>query len=342
MKVFKAITTGLGMLWRAKRYIFIAWLINFCLAIVLAAGISETLKKSIGSKQAGENMQMGFDGVWYNNFATNAEGLARTFNPGITGMGAVYSGLDTFITGAVGRIPATILFIGCAYLLVWVFLSGGFFGLFVQGSEKKKSFWEWAGENFLRFLTLGIMALFLYWLVLAFLLPWTTNFVNWITEDTLDERVHFTWVVIQYLLLWSIVLLVNLTFDYSKVLMVRENKRLVFMLPVRALRIIFKNFRKTGGTYVLVGVIWLFVLLIYKAIVPGIAQANWTTIALAFLVGQAFILARIAVRAFMYATETAMCVGILDDIQSVEITGTPEPAALISPDDESEPENEKE
>ncbi|UCD38698.1 MAG: hypothetical protein JSW54_04250, partial [Fidelibacterota bacterium] len=73
-----------------------------------------------------------------------------------------------------------------------------------------------------------------------------------------------------------------------------------------AMRLVFSNFGKTYGLYLSIGVVWIVMMLFYWLVAPGAEQSHWITILGAFVVGQIYLLARIATRCLFYAGQTSM------------------------------------
>lgn len=313
MKIFDAFLKGLRNLNRSKRYIFLVYLISLLATLILGAALSSTLQSAIGSSLAGENLLKGFDDMWYSSFSSQVKGLAKTFEPGVVGIGAVFKGLDAFLRGSFLKNYPGIVGVGLLYLLLWTFFSAGFISIY-SAPDERPAFFQQAAKFFSRFLILGVFAGILYYLVLHFVLNWLNNTVNELTRETIDERIHFTYTVIKYLIVWILVWTVNVLFDYSKIYTVIKDHKNALTAPFKALVVVFRNFSKTYGLYFTIGAVWVVLMLLYWLIAPGANQAAWTTILGAFLLGQLYIIFHIGTRCFFYAGQTAMCAALTSDV----------------------------
>lgn len=305
MKIIAALQNGVRLVNRFWRYLFLAYGLNLVLALVLAAGVGMAIADSLGHSASAERLVQNFEEFWYQSFAAQAKGLEKTFNPTVTGIGAVLNGLDATLGGRLFQGEPLLLGVGAFYLILWLFLSAGFISFYAR-PENQTGFLAHAGCYFVRFVVLGAMAWILYFLIFAFLLDGLGWLVNELTRETIDERIHFFYTLLKYAIVWLLVLSVNMLFDYSKILTVLRDYRNALTAPLHALRLIWKNKRRTYGLYFTLGGAWLILLLIYWFIAPGAGQSTWLTIFLAFMLGQVYVLSRIWTRALFLAGQTAM------------------------------------
>ncbi|MFQ5640108.1 MAG: hypothetical protein ACE5IR_19180 [bacterium] len=312
MKIIDALLEGIRTVSRTKRYVLLTYALNMLLVLTLALSVSSAIEKSLGESLAGVKMLHGFDDLWYRNFSSQASGVARSFHPSVVGIGAIFNGLDDFIRGRLLGGDIAIVGVGFGYLLLWTFFSAGFISIYASQDERP-SFFQQAARFFPRFLVLGVTAGILYFLLFKFVLGWLTKAVDELTRETIDERVHFTYTVSKYLILWSLVWSVNILFDYSKIVTVLRDHKNVLTAPLKAFRVVFGNFFKTYGLYLAIGSLWIVLMFIYWLVVPGAGQASWLTILLAFLLGQLYMVSRVGMRCLFYAGQTAMCTTIASE-----------------------------
>jgi hypothetical protein len=309
MKIFNAISSGFTNVIQSKRYIFLAYGLNLLIALILGITLYSTLSQSIGHSLAGENLRNGFDGLWYQSFSAQAQGLSGTFHPSVVGIGAFFNDLEKMMDGSILQGNWQVAGVGFLYLLLWTFLSAAFISLYATPKEQP-SFFQRGAEFFPRFILLGAMAAVIYFLIFNFVVDWLTKAVDELTRETIDERIHFFYVALKYLVVWGFILTVNLVFDYSKIVMVVKDHKNALSAPLVAIGFVFSNFGKTYGLYLSIGVIWLVMMLFYWLAAPGAEQSNWITIFGAFVVGQIYLLVRIATRCLFYAGQTSMFISI--------------------------------
>ncbi|MFQ5637154.1 MAG: hypothetical protein ACE5IR_04080 [bacterium] len=305
MKIFDAFLQGLRGVTQTKRYILLIYVINLFVVLVLGATLADSIQSSIGDSLAGEKMLESFDGLWYRGFSAQAEGLAQTFEPGVVGIGSVFNGLDSFLKGDLFEGHTLIAGLGLLYLLLWTFLSAGLIAKYSNTGESG-SFFQQAARFFPRFMILSLLAGVLYFLLFGYVMDWVSKMVDELTRETIDERVHFTYTVFKYLFVWLLVWSVNILFDYSKIFTVLKDHQNALTAPLKAAKLVFRNFSKTYGLYLLLGAVWVGFMLLYWLIAPGAGQDSWVAIIAAFLLGQLYFISRIAVRCLFYSGQTAL------------------------------------
>lgn len=319
MKILEAFRRGVEMAGRSKRYILLVYGVNFLFALILASAVGMAIAGSVGHSLAGENLLQGFDGTWFRSFSADAQGLAATFNPGVVGIGAVFSGLDAMLRGGLLANHPLITGMGVLYLLMWTLFSAGFIALYAQQDQKgEPAFLKHAAQFFSRFLALAVMAGILYYLIFRFVFGGLSKFVDELTRETIDERVHFFYTLLKYVVVWLLVLTVNVLFDYSKIFTVLRDHRNALTAPLHAARVVFGHIIRTYGLYFSIGVVWVVLMLVYWLIAPGAGQASWITIFGAFVLGQLYLLSRIWVRCLFFAGQTEMGRALLPDSGKTE------------------------
>ncbi len=303
MSILQAIRDGIRRVNTNKRFLLIAFLASLGLSAILALVVSDSIQTSLGNSLAADRLLKNFDGLWYRSFSATAQGLAKTFEPGVVGIGAVFKSLDAFLSGRFLQEHAAILKVAAIYWLFWVFFSAGFIARYVATGEEKPGFWASAARYFFRFFILAVMAVIVYFLAFRLILGGLSSLVNEWMRETIDERVHFALTVGKYLIFWLIVWFVNMLFDYSKILtVVRDHKNMLFV-SLRALGFVVPRFFKAYGLYLSVGLIWIGILLVYWIVVPGAGQSSWLGIGLAFLLGQLYMLSRIWTRCLFWGAQ---------------------------------------
>jgi hypothetical protein len=331
--VLTAFRQALRLTAGAARYALAAYALNLCLTLLLAGLMFDALQGSLGSSLAGERMRAGWDPQWYDGFSPQAQGVAGTFRPSVTGAGAVLDALDAFADGfsAVrARGPGTGVLVAMAvYLLSWSFLGAGFVGTFAA-SPGGAGFLQRAARWFPRLLPLTVVGLVFYGVLLGPVRGWLDLTVDERLHEVIDERARFAWTALAYLCLWTAVVLVNLVIDYAKVLVVLRGETAILAGAGRALpgavRLVARHPVRTLGLYATTAVLGLTGVLAYVAVAPGAAGGSWLGIAGAFLLGQLFVLSRVLLRCLFFAGEVVMA-RQLGAAESAAVVGVVTPAS---------------
>src|SRR5262249_57212819 len=115
-------------------------------------------------------------------------------------------------------------------------------------------------------------------------------------HDEIDERVRFAWTLGEYLMLWAQVCLANVFLDYAKVFLVRSDDCSLLGAARRSIGLVMRHPAAVGGLYLLTGLLWVALLVLYAAVAPGAGQSSAAGIAGAFLLGQLYLIGRVAIR----------------------------------------------
>jgi hypothetical protein len=301
----EAFIAGIKRVNGAKKYLFMVYALNLTLALILGAALANAIQGSLGNGFAAENLRQGFDDLWYDNFTSQARGLAASFDPSVVGFGAVLNSLDGFLRGRLFNNDTAIIGMGLLYLLFWTFCSAGFISTYA-GQSGEKSFFQQSAHFFPRFVGLAVIAAILYYLIFSFVLDWLSDAVTSLTRNTIDERVAFAYTVVKYLLLLLLVWGVNMIFDYSKIHLVLRDHKNFLTAPLQAWRFVKQNLGGTIGLYLAISLVWVLLMVIYSFIAPGAGQASWLAILGVFLLGQLYLLGRIWTRCLFYSGQTAL------------------------------------
>jgi hypothetical protein len=286
------------------------------------------MKAHLGSSLAAEQAARGVNYQWWTEFTGQAGELGKTFETTIIGFAAVLDNISTLADGQ-GR-PAPIVWLGAAYLLLWLFLAGGILDRYARARPTRSyEFFTACGVYFVRFLRLAPIILLTYYFLFAYVHPFLLgNLYQAVTRDVTVERSAFLWRVILYLMFGSVLLLTNLVFDYTKVRAIVEDRRSMIGAIAAGGRFIRRNFAGVASLYLLNGLLFLIVVILYAVAAPG---AGWTGVGvwMGFAISQIYLLARLWVRLVFLASETSLFQGRLAHAGYVAGAPVPRPEAPI-------------
>jgi hypothetical protein len=311
--VGSALGQAFGMVRRAGGAILGAYLLNLALSAILAATVYGAVQASLGSSLAGARMRAGWDQRWYESFAVQAQGAAATFRPSISGPGGVLDALDAFGDGFAAlraHGPASgVLVVMAAYLAAWSFLSAAFLGTFAS-RPAAAGFLQRGAVWFPRLLPITLVGLAFYAIVLGPVRGAIDGGLASALHDVSDARLHLAWTAAAYGLLWLVVALGNLVLDYAKAFRVRQEETRARWALARALRgaagLVLRRPVAIVGLYAATALCGLAALVLYAALAPGAEGGSWAVIASSALLGQLFVLSRIALRGLFLAGATVM------------------------------------
>lgn len=298
-----AVSEGWDRVRSAWPQVLAAYGLSLLIALPLAAALQAGLRQSLQHREAAERLLAGWDGLWHASFATKAEGLEATFDPGVVGIGAVLRSLDALVRGALFDLPLPLVVAGLLYLVGWVWLSGGLLARF--GGDRRGVI-TLGSIHFRRLLSVAAVGWLGWALVLGTVLPMLSAWVDLRCRDVLDERVHAAWIVGKYAVVWLLVLAIRWIVDYAKVAAVDDPSRSTVAALQEGLRICRHRTTAVIGIAVLLGMVSLGMLVLYSFLAPGADQGNPFKILVAFFISQTSVVARVVMRAWALASEQAL------------------------------------
>jgi hypothetical protein len=285
------------------------------------------LSDHLGASLAAEQAARGVNLDWWEEFASQAQGVGVSFTPAILGFGAVLGNLGAM---ADNRGQTTVIAAaGVAYILAWVFLAGGILDRYARNRPTRATgFFSRAGTFFFRFLRLAVLALLAYWLLYSFVHTWLFGTVYpWATRDLTVERQAFVVRVLLYVVFGVLLFGCNLICDYAKIRAVVEDRRSMIGALIAGARFVVRQPGRAVGLYLLNGLVFLAVVLAYAAVAPGAGGTGWSMWRGLF-VTEIYLLARLWVKLLFYASQTALFQGAM---AHAEYIATPQPVWPDSP-----------
>lgn len=302
-----ALIRGLAATNRSKRLLLMLLAANVLVALIPTLIVREELARSMGRGAAAIEMADGYSELWFREFEAQADRLAGTFHPTVSGVGAILNGFDSMFTGNLPRPGKVILGLGLLYALFWVFSAGGVLSLFVTGKRFRfREFGSDCARYFGRFLRISLLAVWAYYLLFTGLFPLLQEAVGWATRETVDERVAFAWTLGKFVVVVAALSAVSLLSDYTKICVVAERRHSVLLALLRAVRLVGRHWGSAVLLYASIAGLSMLLLLIYGLAAPGATQQSWAGILWALFLGQLYILSRIWIRILFYAAQTEL------------------------------------
>jgi len=281
------------------------WLATTLVSLPLALALNADIAGHLGRSLAADAAARGMNYEWMQEFSRQATGLDTTFQPTIVGFAAVLDNLSAFIDN-VRRPPAVAAAAG-AFVLLWVFLSGGVITSYArEGTARSRGFFTACRAYFFRFFRLALATAVVYGLLFGAFQPWLfTSLYPALTRGVEVERTAFMIRGGLYVVFALLLAAANLVFDYAKVRAVVEDRRSVLVALLASWRFIARNPAGAVGVYLLNVALFAATLTAYAFVAPaggGIGVMAWAAVA----IGQAYIAARLCVRLLFWASETAL------------------------------------
>ena len=327
MIIFNAFRDGIRRVNAAPAVLAGVLVATLLAALPLGLALRSALRAHLGDSVAADTVASGVNWDWWQEFSAQATGLGGTFSPSVIGAGVVLDNLSALLDN---RPTAGILVgVATAYLLLWIFLVGGVLDRYARGRAiRTAGFFGACGVYFFRFLRLAVIGWLAYAVLFGLIHGWLLDdFYGWATRDFTVERSAFLLRAALYLLFGTLLVVCNLVLDYAKIRAVVEDRRSMIGALLAAWRFITRRPLHVSGLYLLNGLVFFLVLAVYAAVVPGAGSAG-LSMWIGFLIGQAYILARLWTKLLFYASQTALFQG---ELAHAEYIAAPESVWPESP-----------
>jgi hypothetical protein len=304
--VLDAFVDGLNRVKRAPVLVMVVWLASLLLALPLTIVLQQMIGAHLGASIAAETAAAGVNYDWWNEFLAQTSGVGLSFVPAILGFAAVIKNLSTIADATM--LPTAIAIAVGMHLAVSLFLAGGLLDRLARNHRVgSAAFFSACGVYFLRFLRLAVVASLVYWALFVPYHQWLFgNVYPALIREVTVERTAFFIRVGLYLAFAAPLFFVNILFDYAKIRAVVEDRRSMIGAVAASWRFIRRQPIAVLALYKLNALLFLGVTALYYLVAPGAAAG-----AMAFAIGQLYIVLRVIVRLQFTASQTALFQGRL-------------------------------
>lgn len=324
MEIKRAFLDGLSRTNRTGGMLAGLFIISIVVALPLAVTMSDTLESAIGASVVHENLRTGFDMDWYGEFQFGRGDLGTTFSPSIIGAGALLNNVEALLDGGIFGGNRAIVGLGILYGLLWTFFAGGVISIYTDTETySRERFFGASARYFFRLVQLLVCAGILYFLIYRYVgKPVFEGIPKW-TRDWTDERPVLFLNMMAYAFVFFLLALVNMVFDYAKIHTVLYDRRNMIAASARGLMFVLHHPLRTLGLYYLAGIVTLVVMIAYGLIGPGPSQSSVIGVVFAFLIGQAYLLARIWTKLLFWSSQSSMMAAYRPPTTSTQFTESP-------------------
>lgn len=279
-----------------------AWALTLLVALPSSWLVHRAIATDLGASLAAARAAEGVDWTWWQEFADRQPALAATFRPSIIGFAAVLQNAGDLLDGRLPAGPALAAVV--TYVLAWSFLLGGALDRYARGRRTGAAgFFAACGVFFWRFVRLGVMALAAYAFLFLVLHPWLfVDLFGRVTRDLTSERVAAGWRVGLYAVFAALLAATTVVFDYARIRAVVEDRRSMLGSLAAGARFVRRHVATVAALYALNLLLLVMVWVGYALASPGATAPVWVTLA----VGQAYLVARLALRLTAYAAGTLL------------------------------------
>jgi hypothetical protein len=305
MSTIAVLRDGIGRVNRAPMIVVCVFVATLATALPFSMMMRDALQAHLGNSLIAEQVARGVNVQWWSEFAQQAGTLGQTFQTGIIGFAAVLDNLSAFADG--NARPTPLLWIGGAYLLLWLFLTGGVLDRYARARPTRSyEFFAACGVYFVRFLRLAPFIALAYYVMFAVVHPLLLErmFAE-LTRDVTVERTAFVIRLLLYVVFGALLAFVSLVFDYAKVRAVVEDRRSMIGAIAAGARFARRNARAVAALYMVTGALFITLLLVYALVAPG-AGSTGAAVWVGILIGQIYILGRLWIRLIFFASEISL------------------------------------
>lgn len=272
MAIIKSYQSGWKKVWKNKKMWGLLYLLNFVFALLSAVPFSGFLSKSVGHTLENSNMLNGFDYTFVSD-------LMREYA----------SGLSVIMSLSQGVI--------LLFFIFSIFWMGGILSILKleEDDYSFRKFWQGSAVYFWRLIRLTFYFTFFQALLLGlFAFIFLQQGVNPLEIESEVSIINSLMIMLPlYFLFATILFMIQ---DYAKIHIVHTKKKVIFHSIKKAFAFVIKNFRKCFGLYLLNILTFAVFFGIYWVLSNSFKSNSTPTIFLLFLIGQAFIFSRIAVK----------------------------------------------
>jgi len=291
---------------------------NLAAALVLAAPLALQLERDLDHRGASSAMMYGFDYDWWSRWSEDQNGPGRSLSPELLGTGFALKNLELLLDGylpaglfAWGRGPApvdpVVLGVGLAYLALQAFLTGGLLSVY----RRPRAGWtvrglaHGSGFYFGRMLRLSALSLALVGVVFVFNAP-VARWLDHAAREAVSGRSAALVTLGRHALLLAALLVVHMVVSHARVLVVREERLSVLLAFLSSLGFCARRLAAVLGQYVCLALASGVLLALFALADSQLAVVGYRTQALALVLFEAFVAARIALRLWLLASQVEL------------------------------------
>ena len=280
MTIGRLFIQGLRLASRKRTLAARLWALNFLFSLMAVAPLAFLIHGHLAHSFSGQRLLQKLDILWLGDFIYRYMDAA----PAFTGLALL----------------AAIL-----YLLMSVFLNGGVIGCLnrLEARTTLADFFHDCGLYFWRFFRLFLLSIPVYLLVMGVFFRMLIAALRIFERRATTEWPALIFSNARILILVLLLGLVSMFFDYVKIGMVTGARKKVLKEAWRALTFVGRRFAKAWGLYLLSGLVFVMLTLIYLEIARVLPKNLPLLVLLFFLWQQLYILGRQASKLLFFATE---------------------------------------
>jgi hypothetical protein len=195
--------------------------------------------------------------------------------------------------------------LGFIYIIFRTFLAGGVLSTLNINASKfsLKNFFGGAGTHFFRFFLVMLFSWVFFFGALGFLNRGLNSIRNSVAQNSFSELTPFYLGLFFNVILLFLLLLLQMLFDYTRIQIVVEERKNVFVAVRDAFRFISQHLGSTLGLFYLLFIVNFGATIIYLLIKSFVPQSTALGVTSVFFIQQLFVFSIIYIRCWLYASE---------------------------------------
>lgn len=280
MSIFTLFIRGLRMVLGKRRLALRLWTVHFIFSLLVIAPLAFAIHGQLAHSLTGAAVLKKLEAHWLTDFSSRYLEAAPLF-------------LGLFLAA------------GIVFLVLAVFLNGGIIGGLSRSAARTTlaDFFHDCGLYFWRFLRLFLLSIPVYLIVVGLLYRPLAGLLNSFARQAASE---WPALIAGHLRLFALVLLLGLVsmfFDYVKIGLATRGGSKVLKETWLTLKFVAGRFFKAWGLYLLAGLAFVLLTLLYLEVARVLPQGTPLRVALVLAWQQLYILGRQFSKMLFYATE---------------------------------------
>ena len=305
--MFRATIIGFRRAFGSPLLILAAWVLTVLAALPVTVVLGSSLQDSFGRTLAAEPMAEGFDTGWHGEYRGSARGIERSFSPTVAGVGGVLSNLEAWVDGTMVEQYPGLIGLALLYALIWALFVGGAIERYAYEDSPRgiAALLSSGGRYWLPFVRLAMLSAAVYYGVYRL----HRLAMDWLEGELIDatRETHAMWATITiYAGTALLLVLVRACFDYGKIAIVVEDRRSALLAAVQGVAFVLTHPVRAIGVVLLIALAGVVPLALYTWFRPSVITPGWGGVIHAILIGQVWIVTRIALRLTLLAGQTAV------------------------------------
>jgi hypothetical protein len=303
-RAVRAIAEGLWMVLCAPVLVAAVTLVTLATAVPFGLVLGTRLQTALAAQQPVSEGSTEIDPEWWMEYRQHAKGLEATFTPTIIGFAAPLDNLSALLDASPRPLALAVPVVASG--VVWGFLWGGVIHRFARGYRVGLREFVSAGlRHTPRLVLVSVAAALVYLLLYLTLHAWLFGPIyERLAARASSERDAFLWRVVLYAAFGAVLIGVSLIVDYTRVSLVSSRVPTVGGAIFSSARFVRGHLPSVLTLYLCTGTLFVALLAAYgtSETYSGTRLGGWRAV----LIGQAYIVARLAIRLMLAASEVRL------------------------------------